>query len=131
MAAAPRAAASASSAAARGAAAIHLLPQPHDAGHDPRVRGHRRVARLRLSGRDRGGGGGAAAGLRALRRGEGAGGAVRARLPGVQAEYALPPAALEEEARGTFGSVKDPNAKSRAFINGWNDRRQVSSCLLY
>ena len=24
--------------------------------------------------------------------------------------------------RGTFGSVKDLNAKIRAFINGWNDR---------
>lgn len=25
--------------------------------------------------------------------------------------------------RGTFGSVKDLNAKIRAFVNGWNDRR--------
>jgi len=24
--------------------------------------------------------------------------------------------------RGTFGSVKDLNAKIRAFIDGWNDR---------
>ena len=24
--------------------------------------------------------------------------------------------------RGSFGSVKDLNAKIRAFINGWNDR---------
>ena len=24
--------------------------------------------------------------------------------------------------RGTFGSVKDLNAKIRAFVNGWNDR---------
>jgi hypothetical protein len=25
--------------------------------------------------------------------------------------------------RGTFGSVRDLNAKIRAFIAGWNDRR--------
>ena len=24
--------------------------------------------------------------------------------------------------RGSFGSVKDLNAKIRAFVNGWNDR---------
>ena len=31
---------------------------------------------------------------------------------------------IEKQAihRGTFGSVKDLNAKIRAFINGWNDR---------
>jgi len=26
-----------------------------------------------------------------------------------------------------LGSVKDLNAQSRAFINGWNDRRRLSS----
>ncbi|MEU4295604.1 IS630 family transposase, partial [Kribbella sp. NPDC026596] len=31
---------------------------------------------------------------------------------------------IEKQAirRGTFGSVKDLNAKIRAFIDGWNDR---------
>jgi len=31
---------------------------------------------------------------------------------------------LQSTARRTFGSVKELNARIRAFIDGWNDRRR-------